>query len=35
MDNSYWISGIHAVQAALNNKERDVLEIVLLSILNI
>lgn len=30
MDNSYWISGIHAVQAALNNKERDVLEIVVL-----
>ena len=25
MDNSYWISGIHAVQAALNNKERDVI----------
>ena len=30
MDNSYWISGIHAVQAALNNKERDVLEVVVL-----
>jgi len=30
MDNSYWISGIHAVQAALNNKERDVLEIAVL-----
>ena len=30
MDNSYWISGIHAVQAALNNKERDVLEIIVL-----
>ena len=30
MDNSYWISGIHAVQAALNNKERNVLEIAVL-----
>jgi len=30
MDNSYWISGIHAVQAALNNKKRDVLEIAVL-----
>ena len=30
MDNSYWISGTHAVKAAIENKNREIIEVIVL-----